>query len=705
MRRRHAFQSIRYKVLFFGLMMSIIPLLLISVYYLLEMSGYVEESAESSQELRVENFAQTIRNNIDQTFQRMEMIGSMSDLTGQASVFYDLLKQQESIDEIVLLDEQGDVQERISRYELNDLEPDQDEWLADSLKEQQLESEGHFFSDVRFNEYGQPYIQLVVETSGETAYQIGVSLQLQKLIGNVSSYQMENESAIYLRDQHGQIIAHQDYANLWQQSDRENVDDMDGMMMLRSPIDEVEWELVLEQSRREMLAPIYDMLRSGTFTASLMILFGSVLSIYAGLYFVKPIEKLQSGMKHVKYGYWPEKMEVDRNDEFGELTMAFNEMTTEIQEKERRLKQEKERLDIVVNSMDAGLAVVKKDYSIAWMNPTLQNWIGSRTNIPCFQLFNDDKESPCYACPLNEATSFEKMDELLTKTGKDGELRTYRHRVFPLQYALEDDEEVLIVMEDITEEKKMEEKLIQTDKLSALGLMASSFAHEVNNPLASVQVYAEDLMDRLEEDKSELLESGDMDHYLQIIRKNINRCKEITTNLLNFSRKSPWKTEEFSIDTVLNESLMLMEHSLKKQRVSVSIHKQEIMPVMKGDPLKISQVFVNLIQNAMDALSQQESPTLDIFLKRDAEYVTVSFQDNGIGISESNIQKLFDPFFTSKPTGKGTGLGLSVCYGIVKQMRGTMEVESQLDVGSTFKVMLPVELSTENVDEGEGESR
>jgi len=686
--------------------MTIIPLALISIYYFLEMSEHVEESAESSQELKVENFAQTIRNNIEQTFQRMDMLVNISEINTQTGVFYDLLKQQESIDEVVLLDEQGSIEKRISRYELNDVDLGQERWMSDSITEQQDSSrQGHYFSDVMFNEYGQPYIQLVVQSSGESLYQIGVSLQLQQLIGNVSSYQMENESAIYLRDQNGQIIAHQDYSKLGQQIDNDNIGEADGMMTLRSPIDDVEWELVMEQPRREMLAPIYEMLRRGSFTASLMILFGSLISIYAGLYFVKPIEKLQSGMKHVKYGYWPEKMKVDRNDEFGELTMAFNEMTSEIQKKERRLKQEKERLDIVVNSMDAGLAVVKKDYSIAWMNPTLQGWIGSETNIPCFQLFNDDKECPCYACPLNESTSFEKMDELLTKTGEDGELRTYRHRVFPLEYALEGDEEVLIVMEDITEEKKMEEKLIQTDKLSALGLMASSFAHEVNNPLASVQVYAEDLMDRLQEDKAELLESGDMAHYLGIIRKNINRCKEITTNLLNFSRKSAWKTEEFSLETVLDDSLMLMDHSLKKQRVAVTVHNAEGLPLLKGDSLKISQVFVNLIQNATDAMSQEEVPRLDISLEHDLDHVKVSFQDNGNGISERDIQKLFDPFFTSKPTGKGTGLGLSVCYGIVNQMRGTMEVESQLGIGSTFKVILPVKSAIDDEDEFEGESR
>ncbi|SES02352.1 sensor histidine kinase [Salipaludibacillus aurantiacus] len=696
---KHLFRSVRYKVLLFGLIMSIIPLVLISVYYLMEMSDYVEDSAAVSQERKVAYFAETIRNDIRSTFQKLDMMMSMGDLEDQSGVFYDLLKQQESIDEIVLLNAEGEVQSRYSRYSINQM-AEGGLWVSGQAELSVLANDNHVFSNVMFNDYGQPFIQLIVR-SEENGEMLGVSLQLQKLIGNVSSYQMEHNAQVYLRDQNEQIIAHQDYSRLWQTDQRTEVPD--NTMVIQSSIDEVNWDLVMEQPRREMLSPIFDMLRRGSFTASFMILFGSMISIYAGLYFVKPIERLQSGMKHMQYGYWPEKMPVDRNDEFGELTAAFNDMNTEIQEKERRLEQEKERLDIVVNSMDAGLAVVKKDYSIAWMNPTLKSWIGDQRSVPCFRMFND-KDSPCYSCPLNESASFERMDENLTKTDENGEQRIYRHRVFPLQHTLEEDEEVLIVMEDITEEKRMEEKLVQTDKLSALGLMASSFAHEVNNPLASVQVYAEDLTDRLEEDKEELLESGEMADYLTIIRKNINRCKEITNNLLNFSRKSAFKAEEFPIEKVLDDSLMLMNHTLKKNHVSLKLQKpQEKIPDISGDPLKISQVFVNLIQNAVDAMSEKEFPVLEITVEMEGEEAVVSFKDNGIGIPESNIPKLFDPFFTSKPTGKGTGLGLSVCYGIVKQMEGTMEVQSEPGEGSVFRVILPVNRKDADGSEGESE--
>ncbi|MBB5171930.1 ATP-binding protein [Texcoconibacillus texcoconensis] len=679
--------SIRYKVLLFGLIMSSIPLVLISGYYLLVMSSQVEDTAAQSQKLRVESVASSISDHVNHIFERMEIVGNSVATLEDTGVYYDLLNQQESIDEIVLLNDTGDVLRRVSRFNLNDTNAEpwlDDQSLLNELKGDQID---HIFSGVKFNEYGQPYVHLLVPVSEDFANALGVKLHLQKLIGDVSSHYLDGDSVMYLRDQDERIIAHQDYSKLWQIDDGQLSSDNTGIITT-APIEELNWELAMEQPRSDMLSPVYGMLTRGGLVAAAMILFGSVISIYAGLYFVKPIEKLQSGMRYVKTGYWPDEMPVERRDEFGELTRAFNEMNKEIQQKERSLEQEKERLSIVVNSMEAGLAVIRKDYSIAWMNPTLKGWIGERSEVPCFQMFSDHNDSPCYSCPLSE-TTFEKMDETLTKTDENGEQRIYRHRVFPLQHTLEEGEEALVVMEDITEEKRLEEKLIQTDKLSALGRMASSFAHEVNNPLASVQVYAEDLTDRLEEDREELLDSGDMDHYLHVIRKNIHRCKEITANLLNFSRQSSWKITTFSVEDVMNESLMLMEHNLKKHGIKVTVKVGDHLPPLDGDPLKTSQVFVNLLQNAIDAMSDQADPQMMIFMEKVTEGVAISVKDNGSGIPEEYIPKLFDPFFTSKPTGQGTGLGLSVCYGIVEQMNGTLEVDSEQGKGTTFKVVLP----------------
>lgn len=691
---RKNMQSIRNKVLFFGLLMTIIPLALISVYYIQNMAGYVGETGEEMQKMRLEHLATDIRSEIRQVMDQLDVLASLERPTEMKGPFYEVLSSQDAIDTLVVIDQDGVLLSQVARHTLNHADTG-DTWPVQGASGVIPDAGEPVISDVLVNEYGQPYMQMIAET-GTDGLRIGAAVQLQKLIGNVSSYQLDDEAVIYLEDPSNQVIAHQDYSKLWQPSTEETSRGIE----IRTEIDEVQWELVMEQPRREALSPVFDMMRRGGFTATVMILFGSVISVFAGLYFVKPIETLQQGMRRMKTGYWPEAMPVERQDEFGELTQAFNEMNETIQEKEQRLRQEKERLDIVVNSMDAGLAVVRKDYSIAWMNPKLEGWIGEKREVPCFRLFHDQDDA-CYACPLRDEVTYDKMDEILTRKDRSGQERIYRHRVFPLNYTLEQDEEALIVMEDITEEKQMEEKIIQTDKLSALGLMASSFAHEVNNPLASVQIYAEDLSDRLTEDEAELLESGDMAHYLQVIRKNIDRCKTITGNLLNFSRKENWEERDIRVRKVVEESLVLMNHSLNKQGVDVTVTEEEGLPEVRGDALKLSQVFVNFIQNALDAMADRTDPELSIRLYQEGHDLLVDVADNGSGIRPEDLDKLFDPFFTSKPTGKGTGLGLSVCYGIIQQMNGVLEVESEPGQGAVFRLRLPVPQKETKPEHGE----
>ncbi|UCZ52464.1 HAMP domain-containing protein [Bacillus shivajii] len=702
MKKRFHLQSIRFKVLLFGMMMSTIPLLLISTYYLYETMKEVESRSSKQQQLIAEGFANDIFNEIDETYQRLKMVSSIEKVEEQKGIFYTLLKEQDSIDDVVLLNGEGHPLLRVSRYELNQWDP-QERWPNDMNLITAAYENDWVFSEVDFNEFGQPYLQLITRNghSHEEEHFLGISIQLQKVIGDLASYQFEEGALLFLLDEQERIIAHKDYSQLWQQDDRSAVE-REEYIQVRIPIEKVHWELVIEQPRSEMLAPVYEMIRRGVFTVVLVILVVSLISIFAGLNFVRPIEMLQSGMRKLKYGYFPKEMEVTRKDEFGELTVAFNEMSKEIKEKSDRILQEKERLDIVVNSMEAGLAIVKSDYTVSWMNPTLEKWIGKERQLPCFKLFNDET-SPCYSCPLNESHHLEKLDDMIMKKDDGGETRIFRHRLYPLKHTADGEREALVVMEDITEEKKMEEKLIQTDKLSALGLMASSFAHEVNNPLASVQVYAEDLSDRIIEEKEDFIQSGEMEEYLQIMRKNIDRCKEITTNLLNFSRKSQWSSEKIDVKKVVKESLALVRHTLKKHHVSLSINVNETLPELEGDSLKLSQVFVNLIQNAIDAMESEEERKLQIgaTFNKNENQIEVVFKDSGTGIDEADLSKLFDPFYTSKPVGKGTGLGLSVCYGIIEQFGGRIDVDSVKGEGTTFTVILPYK----NEEDEKGEDK
>jgi signal transduction histidine kinase len=247
--------------------------------------------------------------------------------------------------------------------------------------------------------------------------------------------------------------------------------------------------------------------------------------------------------------------------------------------------------------------------------------------------------------------------------------------------------EFVLFIEDITKEKKIEEKIVQTDKLAALGLMASSFAHEVNNPLTTINVYSEDLLDRMNgHDPS--LDDAEMSIYLKKIKDNTERCKQITANLLNFSRKTNWTISSIDLEDTLQNAISLVEYSLRKKKITLHVQLGDI-PDFHGDRLKLMQVLVNLLNNSIDSI--EEDGTISILGEMKNRELNLIIRDSGEGIRKEDLPKIFDPFYTTKPIGKGTGLGLSVCYGIIQQFGGTIQFSSELGKGTTVELKIPIQ--------------
>lgn len=676
-------QPIRIKVLVFGMFMSTIPLLLISYYYYSHVKEDLETRILDKQELILDNLSNEIELEFNQTFQQIQIASSLSREERQQGLFYELLQQNESIEEIVITDDKGFVQKKVSRFNLNI--PNKDEqWFTDEMWFD-FQSKSKIYGKVEFNQFGQPVMKLTIPFIEEGKQKgIGVIIQLQKIIGQISSLRQEHSAYLYLLDQDGRVIAHQDYSKLWQK--RPNMSDRE-VLGVQSEISDLGWTLVMEQPAATAYKPINEMLRNGLYVVAIVTLIVSLISIYAGFYFTTPIINLEKGMNHLKAGNKPSPIHLNRHDELGKLSHSFNEMSEELQEKSLRLEQEKERLNVIVNGIDAGLALVTKAYQVTWMNPLLKKWFDNQDiQMPCFELIGGKKEA-CSDCPITcpEIEGF--GDTMMRTNGKDGEERLFRHRVFALNHAIKGEGEFLVVIEDVTEQKQVEERMIQTDKLSALGLMASSFAHEVNNPLATINVYAEDLIDRLEQQDADLNEE-EMALYLGKIKENTERCKRITSNLLNFSRKTNWTATQIDINETIQNSISLVESTLKKKQIKLNISIEKDLPVLYGDSLKLMQVLVNLINNAMYALEKEGMLLISAAVEQ--KEVCIDITDNGCGIPQEVVSKIFDPFYTTKPVGKGTGLGLSVCYGIVEEFGGTIQVESKEKIGTTVKVRIPI---------------
>ncbi len=250
----------------------------------------------------------------------------------------------------------------------------------------------------------------------------------------------------------------------------------------------------------------------------------------------------------------------------------------------------------------------------------------------------------------------------------------------------------LIIMDDITERIELEAQLSQADKLSSIGLLAAGVAHEVNTPLAVISSYAQMLSKQLQGDpqKGALLEK---------ITRQTFRASEIVNNLLNFSRTSTTEFTTIDVNKVIQETLALLEHQLKSSQIRIQNELKENLPPIQGNAGRLQQVFLNLFLNAKDAMTK--GGTLRVAtLNGDGINVTVS--DTGTGIAQEHIQRIYDPFFTTKVAsregqGRGTGLGLSVTYGIIQEHAGKIRVESHPGEGTTFHLEFPLARKAVNV--------
>ena len=253
-------------------------------------------------------------------------------------------------------------------------------------------------------------------------------------------------------------------------------------------------------------------------------------------------------------------------------------------------------------------------------------------------------------------------------------------------------------MQRIDEEKhQLGQQLVRATRLAELGQMAAGFAHEINNPLqimksdrALIEMIFSDL-----KKKGDLKEPDvkDLEETLDQLKLQIERCSKITQTILEFGRKSEPTENDVDLGAFISQVTSMITQKASVQGIRLKKEISEQTPLLRADPSQLQQVLLNLLNNAIDAITERhgcEGGELSIQAGPDTNgRVKISVRDNGAGISPDNLKKIFAPFFTTKPPGKGTGLGLYVCYGIIEGMGGTMEVESQRGVGTTFVVRLP----------------
>ena len=229
--------------------------------------------------------------------------------------------------------------------------------------------------------------------------------------------------------------------------------------------------------------------------------------------------------------------------------------------------------------------------------------------------------------------------------------------------------------------KGFEGELIKANKLSALGELASSIAHEIKNPLISIQGFARRIGTTEDRDK--------LEKYAKFIEQEADRLTQVLTKLLGFSRMDEPKKDFLNMNDIVDDTVLFMEHHLTRfKNVEIAVEKEPDLPLVQVDRIHVQQTVVNILMNAAQAMPG--GGKILIKTGRGDQYVFISIADTGVGIKEEDLERIFEPFFTTKEKEQGTGLGLSLCKRLIEANAGKIEVESTVGEGTTFTIMIPI---------------
>ncbi len=249
---------------------------------------------------------------------------------------------------------------------------------------------------------------------------------------------------------------------------------------------------------------------------------------------------------------------------------------------------------------------------------------------------------------------------------------------------------------DIEQLRQLNEQLMRTEKLAAMGTLSAGVAHEVNNPLASISSLIQMM-------KAKQNVDDDTREKLKLISAQITRITQVTKDMMDFARVRPAAKSLVDVNEIINSSLRLASFDKSFQKLNLKKELAEDLPQIFADTDQLQQVFFNLFLNARDAMP--EGGELFIETSQNSNEIQINIADNGFGISENNLKKIFDPFFTTKQTGKGTGLGLAVCYGIITAHNGEIEVSPNNGKGALFTIHLPISRSAGSLPASSAEAR
>src|SRR5467141_2465594 len=366
-------------------------------------------------------------------------------------------------------------------------------------------------------------------------------------------------------------------------------------------------------------------------------------------------------------------------------TELSQDLASEVAVRTRELEAQRNFAARIIDSLPVGLYAIDRAYRIrAWNRKQEAGTQGvSREEALGREVFEvlDRQPRDLLKLEFDRVFATGEIQTVEMDSQATGEARHYRITKIPMRLDGEDISHVITIGADVTAWRQAQQRLGQSEKLAAVGQLAAGVMHEINNPLATILACSEALA----------LRFGEEDEYLKIIDTEVQRCRRIVEGLLDFSRPKSGHKAASDINAIIEQTLFLLKHHERFKWLTIERQLATDLPSFPADAERLVQCFMALMLNAMDAMNSRGVLTVHTHRNpQRSDEILAEFSDTGTGIRQEDLPKIFEPFFTTKPQGRGTGLGLSVASGIVEEHRGRIEVESQMGVGTNFKVFLPV---------------
>ncbi len=463
----------------------------------------------------------------------------------------------------------------------------------------------------------------------------------------------------------------------------------------------------IEEDRKNLIntiranTSIYEQRYEAIYRAFHMVLIGAMIVVFALFiywllirkFIIKPLDNLAKASEKIASGKYNTRIDnyiiKDNPDEIERLVYAFNEMADSLEISIGEIKQRELFQQSLIDAIPDGIRVIDEDYNVIAANKTYKKeTMRKKLPVKCYKS-SQGRDKPCdmseISCPLLAIKNGAKKIKTVQKfDGNDGYMTI---NSAPLK--IKGKNSKLMIVESI---RNLSEdiRFSHQQKLSSIGLMASSIAHEMRNPLGSVRLIIDALLEKVTNkriDKKEFIE------YLQLISGQMENCINITERLLKLSRMPNDKLEIIDIKGAIEDVVALLDYEAKKHGVNVKTEFDKNIGKFKANESEIRMILLNLLQNAFHAMRDINSPEITIKTEIKSNKLIVSIIDNGKGIKKEDLSKIFDPFYSNKGKNKdvkGTGLGLTITKGLVEKFRGKIDVKSKIGSGTSFFLTFPV---------------